>query len=152
MKHGHASNWEGTTPTSTYNTWRGMVQRCTNPNHEHYESYAGKLPERWMKFEAFLEDMGERPEGHTIERIDNELGYSKENCKWATPQTQVRNRSNNVLNESLAKAIRELREYGATVKSICTELGLKRHLVDNVIYKGYWKPSRQTLNTLGGNQ
>lgn len=78
-----------------YNVWKGIKQRCTNPNHTHYSSYGGRgitMCASWLNsFEAFLADMGPRPDGMTIDRIDNEKGYYKENCRWATKKQQSRN-------------------------------------------------------------
>lgn len=79
----------------TYNSWEGILDRCINPNRENYSNYGGRgiiIYKRWLKFKNFFEDMGERPKGLTIERIDNEKGYYKENCKWATPNEQQHNR------------------------------------------------------------
>lgn len=90
--HGYASH-ENRSPT--WRTWEAMKQRCTKPNATGYENYGGRgitICERWLNsFEAFLEDMGERPEGMTLDRKDNDKGYYKENCRWATPKEQVLN-------------------------------------------------------------
>ena len=86
----------------TYKVWDAMNQRCRNPNHLYYSRYGGRgidVCPRWRTFENFLSDMAEKPEGMTIERVNNDLGYSPENCVWSTPAIQSRNKSNNVVLE-----------------------------------------------------
>lgn len=85
--------------TSTYETWQGMKSRCTNQNQSAYANYGARgitFDSAWDEFAAFVADMGERPNGCTLERIDNDKGYSKENCKWATNAEQSRNTRQNV--------------------------------------------------------
>lgn len=91
IKHGHS--FKKLSPT--YKTWLGMKQRCLNSNHTAYKYYGAKgksVCDRWLKFENFLEDMGERPKEKTLDRIDSRLGYFKENCRWATFVEQQANR------------------------------------------------------------
>lgn len=92
----------GKTKHPLYKTWLGIKNRTSNPNTEVYPRYGGrgiKMCERWQGlygFDNFLEDMGERPENHSLDRIDNDGDYSKENCRWATDYQQCANqRSNN---------------------------------------------------------
>jgi len=86
--------------TSEYRSWCGMKARCYNINNHKYYRYGARgitVCERWLKsFENFFEDMGEKPEKRlTVDRIDNDLGYFKENCRWGTPRQQSGNRSTN---------------------------------------------------------
>ncbi len=81
--------------TATYNSWLGMRQRCWNPRHAHYPDYGGRgitITERWWTFRGFLADMGERPEGATLDRLDGDGPYAPGNCRWATASAQNRNR------------------------------------------------------------
>ena len=81
--------------TPTYHTWLAMRARCNNPNSDEFHRYGGKgitVCARWQEsFEAFLADMGERPSGKTIDRIENAKGYEPGNCRWATPREQRMN-------------------------------------------------------------
>ena len=81
-----------------YSCWRNMKSRCNNPNHPVYDSYGGrgiKVCKRWEKFDNFYEDMGERPKGLSLERSNNDKGYSLKNCCWATKKEQANNRREN---------------------------------------------------------
>jgi len=84
------------TGTTTYNIWRSMTKRCRDSNSSCYNCYGGRgirVCERWKSsFENFLEDMGERPEGLQIDRIDNDGNYEPSNCRWVTPKVNANNR------------------------------------------------------------
>lgn len=86
IKHGYVG-------TSTYKTWTAMKCRCKH--QPHYVNKGIKVCERWQEFANFVEDMGPRPKGTSIDRIDNSKGYEPGNCRWADAKTQCRNKDGN---------------------------------------------------------
>jgi hypothetical protein len=104
LAHGHYSNG---VMSPTYQSWRNMIQRCTNPGSLRWQRYGGRgvtVCERWRAFENFLADMGERPPNpvgwakrrglYSLDRIDNDGDYEPGNCRWATLCEQRANRAN----------------------------------------------------------
>ncbi len=81
--------------TAGYQTWADMKRRCFNPEYPEWGYYGGRgitVCVRWLKFENFLADMGPKPDGLSIDRIDNDGDYEPSNCKWSTPKEQANNR------------------------------------------------------------
>ena len=95
----HGMGRSGKKRSKIYSIWAAMLQRCNNPKDVNYFRYGGRgitVCQRWKKFENFYSDMGDKPLGLSLERIDNDLGYSKDNCKWATVEEQSVNKRNTV--------------------------------------------------------
>ena len=93
-----ARKTHGMSRSRTYKVWATMKARCNFPSQDSYRLYGERgigYCKRWEHFEEFLNDMGECPEGHSLDRFNNEKDYSKSNCRWATPLEQANNKRNN---------------------------------------------------------
>lgn len=93
------SRTHGLASTPEYNAWKNMRKRCENPKDPKFPLYGGRgisVSEEWKSFESFFRDMGTRPgKEYSIDRIENDLGYCKENCRWTTQDVQTRNTRRN---------------------------------------------------------
>jgi len=99
-RHGHNAIAANRKPSPTYVSWQRMHARCTNPHNDQYARYGAlgiTVCHRWQDFRNFLADMGERPTGLTLDRLDVDGNYAPTNCRWATPLQQAQNRRNNRL-------------------------------------------------------
>lgn len=98
-----ATKTHGMTKTRTFKSWESMKQRCNNPKAPSYSSYGGRgirVCDRWLEnFSFFFEDMGERPEGKTLDRVDVNGDYTPENCRWASASEQQRNKTTSMMLE-----------------------------------------------------
>lgn len=125
------------TRTRTYKSWSMMKSRCLNENYTHYKYYGGrgiKVCDRWIhSFEAFLTDMGEAPEGFTLDRIDPNKDYSPGNCRWASRAEQVRNRRNTVLLSMGGKSV--------TLIDLAAQAGVTRSAIYGLLYRKGLVPS-----------
>lgn len=114
-----------------------MVRRCTDQNLPKYKDYGARgitVCDRWKVFSNFLEDMGECPEGCSIDRIDNNAGYAKENCKWSSAIEQANNKRTNF--------VVTLRGITASVAFHCHHFGIVNYAT--VLYRLHtgWEPER----------
>jgi hypothetical protein len=131
VRHGHTRGPRGSNMRSpTYNTWRSMVSRCTCKTDTAFPSYGGKgisVCDRWRNFDAFLSDMGERPEGASLDRVDNAKGYEPSNCRWADRRLQTRNRG--------VTRLIYVRGEGRTVREWAETLNSPVKTVSNRLYR-----------------
>lgn len=126
--------------STTHAIWRGMLARCSNPKSKDFPRYGGRgitVCDRWLQFANFVADMGERPDGMTLERRDGAKGYSPDNCTWATPKQQARNRRNNVAVSHNGVT--------ATVAEWAERTGLERKTLEYRIRAGW--PAERALTT-----
>ena len=94
---GRSNTKHGKSRSRAYRAWAAMLSRCKDVRNNRYGGRGIQVVEAWRYFDVFYADMGDPPSGCSIERVDNNRGYSKDNCVWATPEEQTRNRSNTIL-------------------------------------------------------
>lgn len=122
----------GMSRTRTYRIWHSMRQRCGNPNYTGYSFYGArgiKVCDAWSDFEVFFSDMGEAPEGLSIDRIDNSKGYEPGNCRWATSREQQNNMRSNVRVSHGGRTM-TIAEWGR-------ETGLGKQIIRNRLAAGW---------------
>lgn len=123
----------GLSRTRTYRIWAGMKQRCSDVAHGKskrlYFDKGIRVCEKWQSFDGFFEDMGEAPQGCSIDRIDGNKGYELSNCKWSTPQEQGNNTSSNRLIEHQGKI--------QTVAQWAQDIGIKPNTLLYRIRRGW---------------
>lgn len=148
-KHGATINGK---PTPEWLAWSALRGRCNNPNNPGYKNYGGRgitVAEAWLTYEQFIADMGPRPsKDHSIDRIDNNAGYSKENCRWATRTEQrnnVRTNRNLTMFDKTQSLAMWARELGIGEKAV---IGLYKRLAQPGRPR---RPSKNACNlTFGG--
>ena len=117
VKHGGAVNARQNKGDKRYKLWTGIRQRCTNPNAAAYHRYGGRgitMCQRWIdSYTNFIADIGEQPEGMTLDRIDNNGNYEPSNVKWATRKEQANNRATNVVltHDGLTMTLKQWAEH-----------------------------------------
>lgn len=120
--------------TATYNSWRSMKARCYNPSDPSFKRYGARgirVCRRWLhSFENFLADMGDRPDGKSLDRKNNNGNYSPRNCQWATPVQQ--NREQRKVTEAQARKIRALADH-LTQREIGKKFGVSQPYVSSVV-------------------
>ena len=102
LENRFSENEHGMENTPTYHSWRSMKKRCDDHKNVSFYNYGARgitYDKEWKLFKNFLKDMGKKPNGYSLDRIDNEKGYFKENCRWATFRQQARNKRNNIIIE-----------------------------------------------------
>lgn len=132
----------GLSNTGTYAAWESMWRRCSDPRDKGYRLYGGrgiKVCDRWRDVAAFLADMGERPPGTTLDRIDVDGHYEPGNCRWATKLCQARNTRSNVATWEKACAIRAEYAAGVRPKQLAAKYGMSDSNVHMIVAGKTWK-------------
>lgn len=141
VKHGHCTK---SGPSATYITYASMLDRCHNPKSSRWTYYGERgivVCERWRtSFAEFLGDMGERPNGHTLDRVDVNGNYEPGNCRWATHAEQCRNRRSSKLTVDDATSIREMHARGAgSYRDIAARFSVSRAMVAHIVQGRKWR-------------
>ena len=142
-----ASAKHGMTGTRSHTAWINMQERCLNPNHSSYHRYGGRgvqICKRWLEtFQNFYDDMGDPPEGMSLDRIDVEGDYEPGNCRWATSEEQANNRANNRVIEFAGKK--------QTIAQWAREVGMSRAALRHRISAGWTPEEALTMSVNHGN-
>jgi len=125
ITHGHTSSKR----SPTYISWCDMRARCNNKDSKYYASEGITYCSEWEKFENFLADMGERPKGKTLDRIDPTGNYEPNNCRWSTNKEQANNRKHNFIIDYEGRPL--------TLGQLCDELKLQYQLMHKRLTKGW---------------
>ena len=132
----------GLTDTPEYVSWSSMIQRCTNSKRRGFRHYGGRgisICDQWRhSFETFLADMGPRPDGTSIDRIDVDGNYEPSNCRWATDAQQARNRTNRKLRPHQIAQIRWLVSVGMPKTGIGEVFGVSDSMVYAIVMGQTW--------------
>jgi hypothetical protein len=141
-----------------HRTYEGMIERCCYKKAKRYHRYGGRgitVCNRWARrsdkaasgFWAFVEDMGPKPEGHTLNRINNDGPYCPKNCEWANHAAQTRNKDqakggrvgSAVLTEKTVRAVKRSHQGGSTITEIARAYGVSRSTISDICKGRTWR-------------
>jgi hypothetical protein len=132
----------GLSRDATYKVWQAMHQRCTNPKCGSFKDYGERgisVCKEWQTFEGFIMDMGLSPPGHTLDRIDNDSGYSKSNCRWVSMQAQNQNRRTTRLNRIAVAEIRRRVKSGEKARDVAERFAVSEPTISMIVNGHTWK-------------
>lgn len=155
VTHGHTSREiNGAKYTPTYRSWEAMRTRCNNKGRDNADRYSDrgvKICDRWNIFENFLSDMGERPNGMTLDRWPDFAGnYEPGNCRWATPREQARNTRRNKLTLETATEVAVLRLRGEKLRVIAARFGISENLPNEIVKGRCWPDALEAAKKIAG--
>lgn len=144
----HPARSHGRSTSPMYRAWTSMKQRCINKNSKMHYNYGARgigICERWLRFENFLEDMNERPAGMEIDRIDSNLGYYKDNCRWVKPNTNRVNRRR-AIKSNLPRGVslsKNKKRYKAFITVNYKQISLGTHDTAELAHEEYRKKAME---------
>lgn len=150
----------GKRSTSTYNVWSNMRQRCNNPSTPAYKNYGGRgikvCPEWDSSFAQFLADMGDRPTGKQLNRIDNDGDYTPDNCEWTTPSKNARNKRTNAIYE-YGGEIKTLADWSEDSRCAVSYTTLRKRVRDGwdfaeALTSGRMRPHQRKTHCVNGHE
>lgn len=136
-----ACKTHGKSKTREYKIWQGIKDRCLNAANTSYADYGARgitVDPAWMSFSVFLADMGDAPKGYSIDRINNNAGYSKNNCRWATQQEQCRNKRTSKLGIDDACLVLTLIGQKVSLRKLAKLFAVSTALIADISKKRAW--------------